>query len=249
MPTPAAKTSLVTGAGSGLGRATALALAARGDRVVICDLDEKGLDTTAFAINAALGTLAAAVCDISSPEGARKAVATALETFGGLDYAVNNAGVEGKRAPAGDYDFAEWRRVLSINLDGAFLCMHAEIAAMMARGGGSIVNVGSTASIGGVAGMAAYTASKHGLIGLTKAAALDYAAHNIRVNAICPGSFRTPMSERLFGADMGGMAADTPMKRLGTVEEIAQVILFLCSDASSFMTGAALPVEGGKRAR
>lgn len=249
MPTPVAKVSLVTGAGSGLGRATALAMAARGDRVVICDRDERGLDATAFAINAARGTVTAAVCDVSSSAGARKVVAIALEAFGGLDYAVNNAGVEGARAPMGDYEDAEWRRVMSINLDGVFFCMKAEVAAMLKRSAGSIVNVGSTASLGGVAGMAAYTASKHGVIGLTKAAALDYAARNIRVNAICPGSFRTPMSERLFGADMGGMAADTPMKRLGTVEEIAQVILFLCSDASSFMTGAALPVEGGKRAR
>jgi NAD(P)-dependent dehydrogenase (short-subunit alcohol dehydrogenase family) len=127
--------------------------------------------------------------------------------------------------------------------------MKAEIAAMLPRGGGAIVNVGSTASLGGVAGMPAYTASKHGLLGLTRAAALDYADRGIRINALCPGSFRTPMSERLFGADMAGMAQKTPMQRLGTLQEIAAAVLFFCSDASTFVTGTALPVEGGRLAR
>ena len=243
------KISLITGAGSGLGWATALAMAARGDRVAICDLDASGLKQTAAMIASAGGEVASATCDVSTPAGGEQAVRIAIDAFGGVDYAVNNAGIEGARAPAGDYDPAEWRRVLSINLDGVFYCMRAEIPHMLKRGGGSIVNIGSTASLGGVAGMAAYTASKHGVLGLTKAAALDHAAGNVRINALCPGSFRTPMSERLFGADMGTMAVDTPMKRLGAVEEIASVILFLCSDASSFMTGAAVPVEGGKRAR
>jgi NAD(P)-dependent dehydrogenase (short-subunit alcohol dehydrogenase family) len=243
------KVSLVTGAASGLGRVTALALVARGDRVAICDRDGDGVRETASMIEAAGGSVASAVCDVATVEGGERAVAIALDAFGGLDNAVNNAGVEGARAPAGDYDPDEWRRVLSINLDGVFYCMRAEIAAMRARGGGAIVNVGSTASLGGVAGMAAYTASKHGLLGLTRAAALDHAAQNIRVNALCPGSFLTPMSDRLFGDNLEKIVADTPMRRLGSVEEIASVIEFLCSDASSFMTGAAVPVEGGKRAR
>jgi NAD(P)-dependent dehydrogenase (short-subunit alcohol dehydrogenase family) len=243
------KISLVTGAGSGLGRVVALALAARGDRVAICDIDETGLDGTAALIVDAGGEVVASVCDVSDPAGGEQVAALAVDAFGGLDYAVNNAGVEGARAPAGEYDPAEWRRVLSINLDGVFYSMRAEIPVMLRRGGGSIVNVGSTASLGGVAGMVAYTASKHGVVGLTKAAALDHAAGNVRVNAICPGSFRTPMSERLFGMDMARVLADTPMRRLGSVEEIASVILFLLSDASSFMTGAALPVDGGKKAR
>jgi NAD(P)-dependent dehydrogenase (short-subunit alcohol dehydrogenase family) len=243
------KISLVTGAGSGLGRVIALALAARGDRVAICDVDETGLDGTAGLIRDAGGDVVVTVCDVSDPAGGGQAAALAVDAFGGLDYAVNNAGVEGARVPAGEYDPAEWRRVMSVNLDGVFYCMRAEIPVMLRRGGGSIVNVGSTASLGGVAGMAAYTASKHGIVGLTKSAALDHAAGNVRVNAICPGSFRTPMSDRLFGADMAKVVADTPMGRLGSIEEIASVVLFLLSDASSFMTGAALLVDGGKKAR
>jgi NAD(P)-dependent dehydrogenase (short-subunit alcohol dehydrogenase family) len=249
MPTDKVKISLVTGAASGLGRAVALALAARGDRVAVCDLDPSGLETTASMISAAGGSVVAVPCDVTHAEGAAAAVAAASERFGGLDYAINNAGIEGDRAPVGDYDFDEWRRVLAVNLDGVFLCMKAEIAAMLPRGGGAIINVGSTASLGGVAGMPAYTASKHGLLGLTRAAALDYADRGIRINALCPGSFRTPMSERLFGADMTGMAQKTPMQRLGTLPEIAAAVLFFCSDASTFVTGTALPVEGGRLAR
>jgi NAD(P)-dependent dehydrogenase (short-subunit alcohol dehydrogenase family) len=138
---------------------------------------------------------------------------------------------------------------MAVNLDGVFLSMKSQIPALIDRGGGAIVNVGSTASLGGVETMPAYTASKHALLGLTRAAALDYAASNVRINAICPGSFRTPMSERLFGADMSAMAEATPMKRLGSLDEIAAGILFLCSESATFITGAALPVEGGKRAR
>jgi NAD(P)-dependent dehydrogenase (short-subunit alcohol dehydrogenase family) len=249
MPTDKVKISLVTGAASGLGRAVALALSARGDRVALCDRDASGLETTASMIGAAGGAVVAVPCDVTNADGAAAAVAAASEHFGGLDYAVNNAGIEGDRARTGDYDFDEWRRVLAVNLDGVFLCMKAEIAAMLPRGGGAIVNVGSTASLGGAAGMPAYTASKHAVLGLTRAAALDYADRGIRINTLCPGSFRTPMSERLFGVDMAGMAQKTPMPRLGTLEEIAAAVLFLCSDASAFMTGAALPVEGGRLAR
>jgi NAD(P)-dependent dehydrogenase (short-subunit alcohol dehydrogenase family) len=233
-----ARISLVTGAASGLGRATALAMARRGDRLVLCDRTAPELDETAFLVREAGGEALAVVLDITRP-GA----------MGGLDYAVNSAGIEGARAPMANYAWEDWRRVLAVNLDGVFLSMKSQIPAMMDRGGGAIVNVGSTASFGGVETMPAYTASKHALLGLTRAAALDYAPFNIRINAICPGSFRTPMSERLFGPDMSAMAQATPMKRLGSLEEIAAGVLFLCSDASTFITGAALPVEGGKRAR
>jgi NAD(P)-dependent dehydrogenase (short-subunit alcohol dehydrogenase family) len=245
----ALKVSLVTGAASGLGRAVALAFAARGDCIALCDRDASGLETTVSMIKTAGGSVVALPCDTTGAEGAASIVAAAVDCFGGLDYAVNNAGVEGDRARTGEYDFDEWRRVLGVNLDGTFLCMKAEIAAMLPRGGGAIVNVGSTASLGGAAGMPAYTASKHGLLGLTRAAALDYADRGIRINALCPGSFRTPMSERLFGADMSSTALKTPMQRLGSLEEIAAAVLFLCSGASTFITGAALPVEGGRLSR
>lgn len=240
--------SLITGAASGLGRATALAMARRGDRLVLCDRTAGDLDETAALVRAAGGDAVAIVLDVTLP-GAMDAAVDAARAMGGLDYAVNGAGIEGARAPLADYAWDDWRRVLAVNVDGVFLSMKSQIPAMKDRGGGAIVNVGSTASFGGVETMPAYTASKHALLGLTRAAALDYAPFNIRINAVCPGSFRTPMSERLFGPDMSAMAEATPMKRLGSLEEIAAGILFLCSDAASFITGAALPIEGGKRAR
>ncbi len=240
--------SLVTGAASGLGRATALAMAKRGDRLVLCDRTTNALDETASLVREAGGDALTFVVDVTEP-GALDPAVDAARALGGLDYAVNNAGIEGARARVADYAWEEWRRVMAVNLDGVFLSMKSQIPALIDRGGGAIVNVGSTASLGGVETMPAYTASKHALLGLTRAAALDYAASNVRINAICPGSFRTPMSERLFGADMSAMAEATPMKRLGSLDEIAAGILFLCSESATFMTGAALPVEGGKRAR
>ena len=243
-----ARISLVTGAASGLGRATALAMARRGDRLVLCDRTARELDETASLVREMGGDALAVVLDVTQP-GAIDAAVDAARALGGLDHAVNAAGIEGARAPMADYSWEDWRRVLAVNLDGVFLSMKSQIPAMMDRGGGAIVNVGSTASFGGVETMPAYTASKHALLGLTRAAALDYAPFNVRINAVCPGSFRTPMSERLFGPDMSAMAEATPMKRLGSLEEIAAGILFLCSDAASFITGAALPIEGGKRAR
>jgi NAD(P)-dependent dehydrogenase (short-subunit alcohol dehydrogenase family) len=243
------KVSLVTGAGAGLGQVIATMMAARGDLVVLCDRDSAGLEKTAATIADAGGTARSIVGDITSPDGAEAAVRLAESAFGGLDYAVNNAGVEGRRALVDEYSFEDWRHVLSVNLDGTFLCMKAEIPALLRRGGGAITNVGSTASLGGVATMSAYTASKHGMLGLTKAAALEYADRNLRINAICPGSFRTAMTERLFGSALDAMTIDTPMKRLGSIEEVASSVLFLCSEAATFITGAGLPVEGGKRAR
>lgn len=242
--------ALVTGAGAGLGRAIAVALARCGDAVMVCDIDPDGGRETVAVIEAAGGTARFEPCNVAVPADAERAVAACLDAFGRLDRAVNNAGIEGARAAVADYGVDEWRRVIDINLGGVFFCLRAEIPAMLAGGGGAIVNIGSTASLGGVAGMPAYTAAKHGLLGLTRAAALDYADRGIRINAVCPGSFRTAMSERLFGDALDtSMVATTPMGRLGGLDEIAAAVLFLLSDAASFVTGAALPVEGGKRAR
>lgn len=242
--------SLVTGAAAGLGRVTAVTLAARGDVVIAADRDEGGGRETVAQIARSGGSAEFCAMDVTCARSVEDAIATTVARHGRLDCAVNNAGVEGATGPLAGYAVEEWDRVISVNLRGVFLSMKFELAQMARQRHGAIVNVGSTASLGGVAGMPAYAASKHGLVGLTKTAALDYADQGVRVNAICPGSFRTAMSERLFGADLDKiMTETTPMGRLGSVEEIAQAIAFLCSDGASFITGVALPVEGGKRAR
>ncbi len=244
------KVSFVTGAGSGLGRAIALAFARRGDMIIVADRDRGSAEGTASLIASEGGCAAPLELDVTAPEAVEAAVVDIAGRYGTLDYAVNNAGVEGATGSLADYDVDEWQRVLAVNLTAVFICLKFELRQMVRQGSGAIVNVGSTASLGGVAGMPAYTASKHGLIGLTKTAALDYADKGIRVNAICPGSFRTPMSERLFGDRFEAtMLESTPMRRIGSVDEIAQAAGFLCSEAATFITGAALPVEGGKRAR
>jgi NAD(P)-dependent dehydrogenase (short-subunit alcohol dehydrogenase family) len=244
------KVCLVTGASSGLGRATAVLLAKEGAALMLADMDEKGgAETVALAKKA--GARADFLkTDVAKSEEVQALIRKTVATFGRLNCAVNNAGVEGERNGTGDYSEAEWHKVIGINLTGVFLCMKYEIPEMIKVGGGSIVNIGSTASIGGVSRMPAYAASKHGVWGLTRTTAMDYGQHNIRVNAIFPGSFRTPMSERLFGADdiEKIMKPITPMRRLGAVEEIAESIIWLCSDRSSFVSGAGLSVDGAKRA-
>jgi NAD(P)-dependent dehydrogenase (short-subunit alcohol dehydrogenase family) len=179
---------------------------------------------------------------------------TTVETYGRLDYAHNNAGIEGSVAPGTafhEYPEDAWDQVLSINLKGVWLCMKAEISQMLKQGGGVIVNTASVAELVGGFG-SAYTAAKHGVVGLTKAAALDYAARNIRVNAVCPGGIRTPMLDRVFARRPeleAAFVAGEPVGRLGRPEEIAAVVVWLCSDEASFLTGVALPVDGGWVAR
>ncbi|WP_420104332.1 SDR family NAD(P)-dependent oxidoreductase [Bosea sp. (in: a-proteobacteria)] len=244
------KVCLVTGAGSGLGRATSLLAAKNGAMIVAADVVQEAVEETVSTIFANGGQASAILCDVTDNASVEAMCHHALERFGGLDCAVNNAGIEGIQAPTSAYPEAEWNRVLAVNLTGVFLCLRAQINIMLTSGSGSIVNVASTAGLGGVDVMPAYTASKHGLIGLTKSAALAHAADNIRINAICPGSFHTPMSGRLFGDRFDDMiVSSTPMRRAGTLDEIAEAILWLCCDRSSFVTGVALPVEGGKRAR
>lgn len=244
------KVCLVTGAGSGLGRAFALMAAVEGAKVVAADIVADAAEETARAIRDAGGQGSFVACDVTDAEAVDRMCRHALDRHGRLDCAVNNAGVEGAQGTVADYDEAEWSRVLAINLTGVFLCTRAQVRAMRASGAGAIVNVSSTAGLGGVDVMPAYAASKHGVLGLTKSAALAHAGENIRINAICPGSFHTPMTERLWGDRFDELiVAATPMRRAGTVEEIAAAILWLCSDRSSFVTGVALPVEGGKRAR
>lgn len=244
------KICLVTGASSGLGRAAAVLFAREGGKLLLADHDVTGGTETVALVKAAGGEALFQKTDVSKSEDVQAMVRTCIEAYGRINVAVNNAGVEGERNHTADYSEDEWHKVIAINLTGVFLCMKYEIPEMMKIGGGAIVNIGSTASIGGVSRMPAYVASKHGVLGLTRTTAMDYGDRNIRVNAIFPGSFRTPMSERLFGAgDIETvMKAITPMRRLGAVEEIAESIIWLCSDRASFVSGAGLSVDGGKRA-
>ena len=237
---------LVTGAGRGIGRATALAFASAGASVVVLDTDGPAAEEAA----ALAGTATAVQGDVTVTSDLERAVAVAVERYGGLDWAVNNAGITlHKKLRAAKITEDEWRRVIDVNLTGVFLGMRAELPAMLERGGGAIVNVSSVAGlVGSSAADAAYSAAKHGIIGLTKTAALDYATLGIRVNAICPGPVNTAM---VADADhMGGFfETASPMQRMAEPEEVAAAAVWLCSAAASFVTGAALPVDGGYVAR
>jgi NAD(P)-dependent dehydrogenase (short-subunit alcohol dehydrogenase family) len=184
-------------------------------------------------------------CDVSKPEEVEAAVARTVERFGRLDIAFNNAGVENKAAPVAEIELEEWDRILDINLRGTFVCMKHELAQMVRQGGGVIVNTSSGAGVRGVAGGAAYAASKHAIIGLTKSAALDYAKSNIRVNAVLPGNIETPMMDRFTGGDIQKAIDLEPVGRLGKPEEIADAVLWMSADLGAFVTGASISVDGG----
>lgn len=238
------RVAVVTGAGSGIGRTVAERLAAEGCRVVCADVSGQQ-DEVARAI----GPDALAVhADVSVPADAERMVAAAVDSFGQLDIAVNNAGFGGRSAPVHEIDEADYDHVMGVNLKGVFLCMKYEIAAMLAHTGGSIVNIASAAGIVGWKGKASYAAAKGGVIQLTKSAALDYATGAIRVNAVCPGMTWTGLAHGGRGGEPQGTPPQ-PMQRWGLPEEIAAAVLFLASDESSFTTGAVLSVDGGYVAR
>lgn len=239
------KVAFVTGAASGIGRATAVAFAAEGARVAILDRTADVLRETVGAVKEAGGDVLAIACDVSIPEQVEAAVAQAVKAFGRIDCAFNNAGVENKAAPLHQIELEEWDRILGINLRGAFLCMKHEVAQMLRQGGGVVVNTSSGAGIRGVAGGASYAASKHAIIGMTRSAALDYAKLNIRVNAVLPGNIATPMMDRFTGGDIQKAIDLEPVGRLGKPEEIAEAVLWMCSDLGGFVTGASIVVDGG----
>jgi NAD(P)-dependent dehydrogenase (short-subunit alcohol dehydrogenase family) len=245
------KVAFVTGAASGIGRAAALAFAAEGAGVVAADVSEQGNQETVRLIEAQGGRALAVRCDVSRAEDVKAALAQTAQAFGRLDFAFNNAGIEPRKpAPTADYDEEEWNRIFDINLRGMFLCMKHEIPLILQHGGGgAIVNTSSGAGVIGIKGSPAYTAAKHGVIGLTKAAALDYAAQNIRINAVCPGYIDTPMMGRFTGGTAEGRAkviAEEPIGRMGSPEEVAAAVVFLCSDAAGFMIGHAMVIDGGQ---
>src|ERR671911_1581858 len=245
----AGRVAFVTGAGGGIGRAAALAFAHEGASVVVADVSEQDNRGTARMIEESGGRALAVRCDVTRSEDVKAALDQTIETFGRLDVAFNNAGVEQEPKAAAELTEEEWDRIVAINLRGVFLCMKYEIPLLLEQGGGAITNCSSGAGVRGFEGQAAYVAAKHGVVGLSKAAALDYAASNIRINAICPGIIDTEMMQRFSGGTPEGRAAviaQEPIGRMGTPEEIAAAVLWLCSDAASFAVGHAMVVDGGQ---
>jgi NAD(P)-dependent dehydrogenase (short-subunit alcohol dehydrogenase family) len=245
----AGRVAFITGAGSGIGRATALAFAAQGAAVAVSDHAEKAVHETARLIEGQGGTALPVLCDVTRSDDVAAAVAATVQRFGRLDFAFNNAGVEQPPAPLHEISDEQWDRIIDINLRGVFYGMKHEIPAMLATGGGAIVNTSSGAGVIGIAGQSAYAASKQAIIGLTKAAALDYAASGVRVNAVCPGIIETPMMDRFSGGTEEGrqrVIGQEPVGRMGRPEEIASAVLWLCSDLGAFTVGHALVVDGGQ---
>ena len=254
MSTPdySGKVALVTGAGSGIGRATAVAFADAGASVVLADIDESSLDVAVKEIEATGGAATGVRCDVTRSADLAAAVAAAVDTYGGLDAAFNNAGAESSVAGAADVDEDEFDRIHALNVKGVWLSMKHEIPAMLARGGGAIVNASSVMGLRGAAGGTVYCSTKHAVAGMTKCAALDYAEAGIRVNATAPAFVETGMLTRT--ADMMNLPAEAfqafqPVGRAGQPAEVAGAVLWLCSDAAAFLAGIVLPVDGGYTAR
>lgn len=245
------KAILVTGGGSGIGRASALLLAQAGARVAVADQSLSAATETAMMIRDAGGDALALQADVSDEHSVMHMIDGTVSAFGRLDGAFNNAGIGAGRIGALPQNIAEmpmetWSRIIAVNLTGVWLCMKYELAQMQKQGhGGAIVNTASIAGLTGIPTASAYVASKHGVLGLTKTAALEYAAKHIRVNAVCPGYVETGMTEDLSAQRIAAIVDKVPMKRMGTPAEIAQLVLWLLSERASYMTGAGLTVDGG----
>jgi len=246
------KVALVTGGASGIGRAAALAFAREGARVVVSDVTVVGGEETVQMIQAAGGTAMFVKADVSQGNEVERMVKLAVETYDRLDCAFNNAGIQGDLAQTAECSEENWQRIIAINLTGVWLCMKHAIPFMVQRGSGAIVNTASNFGLVGSNGMPAYAASKHGVLGLTKTAALEYAKAGIRINAVCPGPTQTPLVDNVLRqqphrADqiVAAIIAREPVGRMGRPEEVAEAVVWLCSDAASFVTGVAMAVDGG----
>lgn len=239
------KVVIVTGSGSGIGRATAIAFAQEGAKVVVSDVNESNGMATVDEIKKQKGDAHFIKCDVASESDIKNLIDKTIEKYGRLDCAYNNAGIEGSPCTTTECSTENWDKTININLRGVWLCMKYEIPAMLKYGKGSIVNCSSIAGLVGFETIPAYVASKHGVIGLTETAALEFAKKNIRVNAVCPGAIHTPMLDRFTHGDENMMADQDPMGRVGRPEEIADSVLWLCSDKASYVTGQSIAVDGG----
>jgi NAD(P)-dependent dehydrogenase (short-subunit alcohol dehydrogenase family) len=242
------KVAIVTGGSSGMGRAAALAFEREGANVVVADTNVQDGEETVRRFKDSGAEALFVPADVSQATAVEALVNTTIATYGRLDYAFNNAGINEEHGPLTDCTEAEWDRIISINLKGIWLCMKYEIPQMLKLGRGVIVNTASVVGLTGGRGFPAYVASKHGIIGLTKAAALDYGKQGIRVNAVCPGTIYTSMYERRVGNDPETTAriiSEIPLQRLGQPQDIAEAVIWLCSEGASFVTGHSLVVDGG----
>ncbi len=243
--------ALVTGAANGIGRATALAFAAEGLKVVVSDVDAAGGEGTVELIRAAGGDAVFIRCNVTRDAEVQALMEGVVAAYGRLDYAFNNAGIEIEKGKLADGDEAEFDAIMGVNVKGVWLCMKYQIPLLLAQGGGAIVNTASVAGLGAAPKMSIYAASKHAVIGLTKSAAVEYAKKKVRVNAVCPAVIDTDMFRRAYEADPKKaefVATMHPVGRIGKVEEIAAAVLYLCCDAAGFTTGHALAVDGGATA-
>ena len=242
------KVALVTGGSSGIGRATALAFAREGAKVVVADIDVEGGNETVGMVKELSGEAIFVKADMSKAVEVQALIDRAVQSYGRLDYAHNNAGIEGAIAPTHEYPEDSWDRIIDIDLKGVWLCMKYELPEMLQQGGGAIVNTSSLAGLIGRPAKCGYNASKHGVIGLTKTAAIEYAKAGIRVNAVCPGTINTPMAQLAVDRDQDAedqYIEQTPLGRIGTPEEVADAVVWLCSDAASFVTGHTVVLDGG----
>ena len=243
------KCAVVTGAASGIGQATAVLLGQHGAKVIVSDINEAAGQVTVKMIEEAGGTAKFIACNVASKEEVKELMIQSIAAFGPVKYAVNNAGIGGVLSPLHEIKFEDWDKMMAINLSSVFYCLREEISAMLHHGGGNIVNVASLAGLGAMPGGSPYCAAKHGVIGLTKTAAVEYAKLNIRVNAVCPGWTETAILDNLSKEMLdSSISSYVPMGRMGKPNEVAETILWLLSDKSSFVNGHCLAIDGGMKA-